>query len=242
MDEQKTHPVAVLVSDAWRVVLFWFLSMLAFGVGMKALSPLFSDVDSKMEKLLLSAAFSSLVALGLIYRASREFSSLGFLTNMALRKGRSSWTTVAALPAVIGTAFAYVSSWIIWVRSVQPPTPLYEVLEQTQSASLLLVFGAMATLIVPLIEEIIFRGYFFYVVNKAKGERFAVYVVSIVFAFLHMGQYWGDWAAIGMVVVLGFTLTILRARTGSTLASVIAHYAYNAGVMILPVWMGGGGH
>ena len=74
-------------------------------------------------------------------------------------------------------------------------------------------------------------------VSKIRGKKFAIYVIALVFAFLHLGQYWGDWLAIGMVTLLGFALTILRAYSGTTIASVIAHYVYNGGVTIIPIIM-----
>ena len=95
----------------------------------------------------------------------------------------------------------------------------------------------MAICIAPLIEEIVFRGYFFHVLEEWIGVQKAIYVIALTFAFLHVGQYWGDWLAIIMVTVLGFALTLLRAWSGSTIASVITHYVYNGGVTIIPIIM-----
>lgn len=240
MNGNDDHLTRTLVTDAWRVILFWLLGMIAFGIGMKLLLPPLTSSDAEMAKLLLSALCSSAVSLVLIYRASGKFSDQGFLTNMALRKGPKPWLVVGVLPAMVGSGFAYLATWLVLSRPVQPSTPLYDVVEKTQSTSLLLIFVGIATVVAPLIEEIIFRGYFFYVLRRAKGERTAVYCISLTFAFLHVGQYWGDWMAIGMVVLLGFALTLLRAKTQSTLASVIAHYLYNAGVTFIPVLLGAG--
>jgi len=57
----------------------------------------------------------------------------------------------------------------------------------------------------------------------------------LAFAVLHVGQYWGDWLAIVMVACVGLALTLLRAWTGSTLASICAHYTYNIGVTVLSI-------
>ena len=192
-----------------------------------------------MGQLILSAVSSSAVALILIARASHTFSDRGFLYNMGLRKGERSVVEVFVAPALAGLLFASVSSGIMLLRHEQPVTPLSEVVDATDSVWLMAVFLALAVLAAPLVEEVIFRGYFFPVISRAKGERFAIYVISLVFAFLHVGQYWGDWAAILMVMLLGFALTILRARTGTTLASIVAHYAYNAGVTVIPFYLSG---
>lgn len=226
----------ILVSDAYNVILIWFFAMVVIGAFIKAAGEIFAAFQSEMGELLLSAVFSSVIALGLIGRASRKFSPQGFLFNVGLRRGGRPVVEVVVLPALIGLFFAVVSSAVIWMRHEQPVTPLSEVIEATDSLFLFTVFLAMAILAAPLIEEIIFRGYFFHVISRARGERFAICFISLIFALLHVGQYWGDWAAIFMVMVLGSTLTILRARTGTTLASIITHYVYNAGVTIIPFY------
>jgi len=235
-DEAGGYPSSVLVSDAYNVILIWFLAMVVIGAFFKSAGEVFPAFESPMGRLLLSAVFSSTIALILIARASQKFSGRGFLYNAGLRRGGRSVMEVFVVPALAGLFFAVVSSAIIWLRHTQPVTPLSEVIEATTSTFLFAIFLVMAILIAPLIEEIIFRGYFFHVISRARGERFAIYVISLVFAFLHVGQYWGDWAAIAMVMLLGFALTILRARTATTLASIVTHYVYNAGVTIVPFY------
>lgn len=239
MDRLRPVPTetATLVSDAYNVILIWFLAMVVISAFLKSAGEIFPAFESRMGQLLLSAVFSSAIALILIARASQKFSDRGFFYNAGLRKGDRSVMEVFVAPALVGLFFAVVSSAIIWLRHAQPVTPLSAVVAATDSVWLFAIFLAMAILAAPLIEEIIFRGYFFHVIHRAKGERSAIYVISLVFAFLHVGQYWGDWPAIVMVMLLGFALTILRARTGTTLASIIAHYAYNAGVTIIPFYM-----
>lgn len=235
-DEAGGYPSSVLVSDAYNVILIWFLAMVVIGAFLKSAGEIFPALESRMGQLLLSAVFSSAIALALIARASQKFSDRGFLYNAGLRKGGRSVMEVFVVPALVGVFFAVVSSGIMLLRHTQPVTPLSEVIGATDSLWLFAVFLALAVLAAPLIEEIIFRGYFFHVISRARGERSAVYVISLVFAFLHVGQYWGDWAAIVMVMFLGFALTILRARTSTTLASIVTHYAYNAGVTIIPFY------
>lgn len=232
----ERHSTETLVSDAYNVILLWFLAMVVTGAFLKSAGEIFPALESRMGQLLLSAVFSSAIALILIARASRKFSDRGFLYNAGLRKGGRSVMEVFVVPALVGLFFAVVSSGIMLLRHTQPVTPLSEVIGATDSLWLFAVFLALAVLAAPLIEEIIFRGYFFHVISRARGERSAIYVISLVFAFLHVGQYWGDWAAIVMVMFLGFALTILRARTSTTLASIVTHYAYNAGVTIIPFY------
>ena len=238
-DRSRPVPTEIenLVSDAYNVILIWFLAMVVIGAFLKSAGEIFPALGSQMGQLLLSAIFSSAIALILIAKASQKFSDGGFLYNVGLRKGDRSVVEVFVVPALVGLFFAAVSSAIIWLRHEQPVTPLSAVVAATDSVWLFTAFLALGVLAAPLIEEIIFRGYFFHVISRAKGERFAIYAISLVVAFLHAGQYWGDWAAIVMIMLLGFALTILRARTATTLASIVTHYVYNAGVTIIPFYL-----
>jgi membrane protease YdiL (CAAX protease family) len=229
--------VSLLLSDALGVIIGGVYGMVVFDFFLSGVLSLFRGPESEMTGLIISAVFSSVLGLCLVYRASQRFSDKGFLTNVGLRKGDRAWTRVVLVPCVLGVAFAFFASYLAVTRQVQPQTPLNEVLESTESLGLILTFFFMALITAPLIEEIIFRGYFYRVVKRWAGPRRAIYAISLTFAVLHVGQYWGDWLAIAMVGVLGFTLTVLRAWTGTTFASVVTHYVYNGGVTVIPIIM-----
>jgi len=226
-----------LLSNAVGVIIAWMYGILVFGFALTALTDFFAGAISQMGSLILSVAFSTVLIMILVYRSSQNFSDQGFLTNVGLRKGNRSSLKVIFIPVILGLFFALFSSYLILTRHVQPQTPLTEILDTTRSVNLILIFLFLAVCIAPLIEEIIFRGYFFHVFKEWIGTKRTVYLIALTFAFLHVGQYWGDWMAIAMVTLLGFTLTILRAWTGSTIASVITHYVYNGGVTIIPIIM-----
>ena len=226
-----------LCSNALGVVIVWAFGVSTFGAFMAGVLELFPDAVPEMGELVLSAGFSLLLIFSLIYRASGEFSGEGFLSNVGLRREGRPWFVIVVLPVLLGLFFAFFSSYLTGLRQVQPPTPLNTVLDETQSPGLILTFLLLAIGVAPLIEEIIFRGYFFYVLKEWLGGKWAIYIIAATFAFLHVGQYWGDGLAIAMVALLGFTLTILRAWTGTTLAGVVAHYIYNGGVTVIPIIM-----
>jgi len=225
------------LSSAVGVIVAWMYGILVFGFVLSGLEEWFTGSISEMGDLILSAAFSTVLIMILVYRSSRHFSNEGFLTNISLRIGNRSLIKVIAIPIALGLFFAIFSSYLISMRPVQPQTPLNEIFDTAQSVSLILVFFFLAVCIAPLIEEIIFRGYFYRVIKERVGAKKTIYLIALTFAFFHVGQYWGDWMAIAMVTLLGFTLTILRAWTGTTVASVITHYVYNTGVMIIPIIM-----
>jgi membrane protease YdiL (CAAX protease family) len=85
---------------------------------------------------------------------------------------------------------------------------------------------AVLGVVVPLGEEIFFRG-FLYRALLAYG-RFAAFAVTL-FAFvgLHLQQVWGNWGGLVALVATGTVLTALRAISGSTLLPAVTHLIYN---------------
>lgn len=224
-----------VLSNAVGVIVLWIYGIMVFGIFLNGLEEIFPGRISVMGDLLMSAIFSSVLILCLISRASRSLSEKGFLANVGLRKGSCSWPRLIILPAVAGLAFAVLSTYITVTRPIQPQTPLNEAFASTQSVGLILIFFVLAICTAPLIEEIVFRGYFFHVIKQWLGTPKAVISIALTFSLLHVGQYWGDWAAIGMVTLLGFALTGVRAWNKSTISSAVMHYVYNASVTFIPI-------
>ncbi len=235
--QEKQAEKYKLLSNLSGVVIGWLLMM----VLMEYLFEMFIHAgwmkDSEVVKLFFSSSLSSVVILILITRAGRKIAPQSLSETFGLNRHQQSFFKVYIVPALVGLFFAGISSWLVETRPVQPQTPLSELMEGVQSSRAILFFLFLAILIAPFVEEVVFRGYLFYVLNVLKGKRFAFTTVSLLFALLHVEQYWGDWLAITMVACLGFTLTFLRMWTNTTLASITAHYVYNAGVTLIPLFM-----
>ena len=89
---------------------------------------------------------------------------------------------------------------------------------------------ATAVLVVPLVEEILFRGLVQRWVASFLGPGQAVYYAAALFALAHL-QLWLFLGLLGVGLVLGF---IFRA-TGSVIACAVAHALHNAlslGIML----------
>jgi len=231
--QQRFH----LAADAFGVVLMWILGggIISTLVGVYFESVL--DFDSLLGEMIFSAVGSSILLLVLVYEASRRFSDKGFFYNVGFIRGPNGFLKLFVLPSLAGLGFAVLSVFIVFAREITPSTPLGEIISETQSSYILLVFLLMAVGVAPLVEEIIFRGYLFHVLRQLKGSKFTIIVISLSFAVLHVGQYWGDWLALVMIALIGFTLTLMRAWTRSTIASCVMHYVYNAAVTFIPAIM-----
>ncbi len=224
-----------MVSQATGIIFEWIFLVLIFTLILKAGHWILVPRSPALLEILLTALFSSGLMVAMIKRVTMEDPYPGFRQTVALSATGRSPLKLIASPIFIGLILAMISSFMMMTRPVIPKTPFNEMLGKMDSSGIVIFFLVLALGIAPLLEEIIFRGYFFYVIQQFKGTRFAIYFIALTFSFLHVGQYWGDWAAILVVTVLGFVLTLLRVLNRSTIPSIIAHYAYNTGVVIFSI-------
>jgi CAAX protease family protein len=99
-----------------------------------------------------------------------------------------------------------------------------------------IVVAALAVMTAPFIEEIVYRGVIFSTIEGLMGKAPAVIFVTLLFALVHVPQYWGSVATIAAILSLSFVLTLLRAWTGKLLPCVVTHLVFNgiqAAVLLL---------
>lgn len=89
---------------------------------------------------------------------------------------------------------------------------------------LILVVSVLA----PLCEEILFRGFLFQALERWFGTRSSIFLSSLAFAAIHM-----DPNVILQLFCLGYVFAVIFARTRSLLPSMIAHGLWNSCVFIV---------
>lgn len=144
------------------------------------------------------------------------------------------WKGPAAAPAghflVLGGLLALVigalSSRIPGIEDL----PVSGLLEHAQTAVFL---GVTAIAVAPLVEEVVFRGYIFPVLERRWGSVAAVLLTALMFTSLHVTQLWGSWMAVSLILLVGLALSLVRARTGALLPAYLLHLAYNTTLCIL---------
>ncbi len=90
-----------------------------------------------------------------------------------------------------------------------------------------LMMASLAVLTAPLIEEVVYRGVVYSTLEKLWGSVAGVVLVTVLFATVHVPQYWGSPAAITAILSLSLVLTLLRAWTGKLLPCFVTHLVYN---------------
>lgn len=106
--------------------------------------------------------------------------------------------------------------------------PLEQLFTSVRAAYLV---GGFAVLVAPFMEELIFRGVLFAFLENLVGLRFAIVTTALLFAALHLPEYWGAWHHAALIVLVGVVFSVTRGIAGSLTPSVILHFAYNATLM-----------
>jgi len=103
------------------------------------------------------------------------------------------------------------------------------------SATVRLMVVAMAVLIAPIVEEVIYRGVLYSGLRSKLAASPSILIVTLLFAAVHVPQYWGAWASLVALTILSLILTMIRAASKSILPCAVVHLAFNlvGGVSIL---------
>lgn len=132
---------------------------------------------------------------------------------------------VAALLSVVLALVLLGFAWLVTTLYGGEKTQLDLLIESSMPARFATAFVALAT--APLVEEVIYRGVLYPAIEKAAGAVVAIGVVSLLFAGVHVIQYYNNISVIIVITVLSFTLTISRAVTGKMLPAFIIHLVFN---------------
>ena len=178
---------------------------------------------------ILSIIPAHLLTLGLAWllvtRAGKHpfFRMLGWDWGAGFTFWRSAWLAVALYLVGLG---------IIWLTG---PTDnaLERLIQSSRGAALATAFAASLT--APLVEEIVFRGVLYSALRRLVGVGWAVTTVLLVFALIHVPQYWPSYGVIGVILILSVVLTLIRARTGRLLPCFVVHFVFNTIQAILIV-------
>lgn len=86
-----------------------------------------------------------------------------------------------------------------------------------------LTLGAVAVLLAPVAEEMLFRGILYPAIKQTGYPRLALWGTSLLFAGIHMNA-----VTFVPLAVLALVLTLLYERTNNLLAPIMAHVLFNA--------------
>lgn len=128
----------------------------------------------------------------------------------------------------------YLTGMAILQYSAPPDNALERLIQSSRAAALATAFAA--TLTAPLVEELVFRGLLYSSLRRLAGAVWAVAIVFLLFALIHVPQYWPSYGVIATILLLSFTLTLIRARTGKLLPCFLIHLVFNGIQSVLIVF------
>jgi membrane protease YdiL (CAAX protease family) len=108
--------------------------------------------------------------------------------------------------------------------------PVEELFKHRETA---LLFLGMAVLIAPLVEETIFRGYLYPLFARSLGVWPGVLLTGFLFGLMHGAQLGWTLSLVSVLVIVGIIFTMVRAKTGTVLASFMMHLGYNSFIAIV---------
>lgn len=137
------------------------------------------------------------------------------------------WTRGFTFWRCAGLAVLLLAAGAGIIKAVgSPETELDRLIESSRAAALATAF--LATVTAPLVEEVIYRGVLYSAIRRAAGRRWAVAIVVLLFAAIHVPQYWPSFGVIATILLLSYVLTHIRARSGRLLPCFVVHLVFNA--------------
>lgn len=143
------------------------------------------------------------------------FKTLGFTWPENFRLGKSVGLAIVLFIIAMGLLYLFGG----------PDTELEKILRSSRAAALMMAF--LATVTAPAMEEAVYRGLLYPALQRWIGAVIAVILVTVIFAGLHVWQYWPNFGAISAICLLSLALTIVRARTGRLLPCYVIHLVFN---------------
>ena len=119
-----------------------------------------------------------------------------------------------AVAAVVGTYFP------------EQENELTRILRSSRSAVFLVAF--MATFTAPLVEEVVYRGILYSAFQRSLGVWPAVVTVTLLFALVHLPQYYPSHSTMVLLLMLSLILTLVRVKTDNLLPCIVLHTIFNA--------------
>jgi membrane protease YdiL (CAAX protease family) len=136
---------------------------------------------------------------------------------------------VAVGLSCLAVTVAIIANAVSSHMEVPPNAPILEMLKDKVVAAMFVVFGVT---VAPFAEELYFRGLLYPALQSRVGTAASVLITSLFFAVIHASQVANSLGPVGILLIVGLLLTIIRARTGSLAASFLFHVAYNSTLFI----------
>lgn len=227
----------------WQVMVLWFVAFFGVSFGSSFILALVIQLAG-LDPANLRANVQALVALGnylLLMTAGFAvlyFSLRGFLPK-PLRWFRYYWKApwlrwglggyLAAMPLVL--IVSLLNQQLL--KDQGGGNPLLEIILQSNSSLTIAILFLMVSVLAPLFEETLFRGFLLTSLTRYLPPWGAIAASGLLFAIAHLNL-----SDILPLTVLGMVLGYVYLRSGNLLSSILLHSLWNSGSFVALLVLG----
>ncbi len=143
-----------------------------------------------------------------------------FRKTLGWEKGGFAWWHYAM---VLG--FFFVIAAVVGAFFPEQENDLLRILRSSRAAVFIVAF--VATFTAPLVEEVVYRGVLYSAFQSKFGVPAAFILVTVLFALVHVPQYYPSYSTIFLLTLLSVTLTAVRVVSKNLLPCIILHTVFN---------------
>ncbi len=222
-------------SDAIASVLFG-LFMVAGTLMARLSGSLNEDPQPITIRHLAAMLVPSLFAIGLLARRCVE-SRCSPWTLLGVRDApreilHGAFMGILLVPGAI--ALSWLTGLAILSLTGEPPAPQLLMRSLMMEETATAVAGAAffnAITLVPIAEEILYRGTLVAVILRGRGTAFTVLITALFFSLLHLSP-----VHLPALTLAGAGFALVYIASGSLLTSIAMHAAFNAANLLLITW------
>lgn len=179
---------------------------------------------------IIPAHLLTLLLAYLVMTSGRRFS---FLKTLGWETGGVQWWHYSLILFVF-----FAIAVVVGLYVPEQDNELLRLLRSSRAAVLVVAF--IATFSAPLVEEAIYRGVLYSAFDRAFGMPAAFLLVTLLFALVHVPQYYPSWSTIALLTLLSMTLTGLRIWSNNLWPCVVLHTIFNglqSALLISEPWL-----
>jgi membrane protease YdiL (CAAX protease family) len=235
--------VGVWLVSVAAIIILPIIAVIAFYVIQKLRGAPIPNLASKEEllewlkspNLLLVQVISTIVAhaitIAICWAVVTRLGTRPFWESLGWNWAGHSVSYWVVYSACVILALLLVSQLLSRVLPQSEENSFAELLKSSQQVRI--AVAMLATFTAPIVEETVYRGVLFSALRRFLGLIPTVVFVTLMFAGVHVLQYWGAWVSVAGLTLLSLLLTVVRARTKSILPCVLIHTLNNAFFSVL---------
>jgi uncharacterized protein len=219
--------IVVWIASVLAIVLVPSLFLLPYVVSQKSLVSPDQSLGEFLQKdptaiiLQISAIIPAhILTLALAWAIVTKLNKFSFKETLGWQSGGMGWHHYA----LILIAFFAVAG-VVGYYFPEQENDLTRMLKSSRAAVFLVAF--MATFTAPIVEDVIYRGILYSAFRRTLGAGVAIVAVTLLFALVHVPQYYPSYSTISLLLLLSLILTLVRARTNNLWPCIVLHTVFN---------------